>query len=147
MSEMTVECSVWVEADRERAWKAVTDAKELSQWYSPGSPWDIPKLEVGEPIFFHHTPNEYHSGSEVVTLRAIITEVEERSAFSVRWEFDGVESDMVTSFLLEEENGGTRVTMKETGYEDEAAAKQTEEGYTMSLANLYAFLSGNELPY
>lgn len=147
MSNMTVECSVWVEAAPEKAWRAVTAAGELSQWYSPGSPWEIPKLEAGAELWFHHSPNAYHDGSEVVSLRGVIEKVEPVSEFAVRWEFGGELSDMVTSFLLEEENGGTRVAIRETGYDDEAAAKQTEEGYMGSLTNLYAYLGGNELPY
>ncbi|GBG11069.1 hypothetical protein PAT3040_05850 [Paenibacillus agaridevorans] len=147
MSNITVECSVWVEAGPDRAWRAVTKDEELSLWYSPGSPWDIPQLEAGAELWFHHTPNDYHNGSEVVSLKAVIEKIEERSEFSVRWEFNGELSDMVTSFLVKEEKGGSTVTIRETGYEDEAAAAQTEEGYTMSLANLYAYLSGSELPY
>lgn len=146
MPNMTVECSVWVEAEPERAWMAVTKADELSQWYSPGSPWEIPKVEAGEELWFHHSPGDDHDGTAVVSLRGVIDKAEKGSEFSVRWEFGGEPSDMVTSFLIEEENGGTRVTIRETGYDDEAAAKQTEEGYMGSLANLYAYLGGNDLP-
>ncbi|MHA6482573.1 SRPBCC domain-containing protein [Paenibacillus sp. strain BS8-2] len=147
MSNMTVECSVWVESGLERVWRAVTEGHELTQWYSPGSPWDVPKLEAGEEIWFHHSPNQYHDGDDIVTLRGVIEHIQLESEFAIRWEFNGELSDMVTSFLLEDENGGTRVTIRETGYDDEAAVKQTEEGYMGSLANLYAHLSGSELPY
>ncbi len=145
MSNMTVECSVWVEAAPEKAWAAVTEAGKLSQWYSPGSPWEIGKLQAGEELWFHHSPGDYHEGDEAVSLRGVIEKVEPVSEFAVRWEFGGELSDMVTSFLLEEENGGTRVAIRETGYDDEEAVRQTEEGYTGSLANLYALLGGSGL--
>jgi hypothetical protein len=54
---------------------------------------------------------------------------------------------MVTTFLLAEENGGTRVTITESGYETQQQAKPTEKGYAMSLQNLKAHLEGRSLPY
>ncbi len=80
-------------------------------------------------------------------MRAVITAVDEPRRFAVRWEFDGSDEEMVTTFLLEEEAGVTYVTMTETGYETEEQTKQTVNGYTMSLANLKAMLEGRSLPH
>lgn len=46
----------------------------------------------------------------------------------------------MTSFLLAEENGGTRVTIREW-------AEKAGEGCTMSMENLKALLEGRELPH
>jgi hypothetical protein len=59
----------------------------------------------------------------------------------------------VTSFILIEENGGTRATICETGYEavpeDERQQwiDSTSAGYTMSMENLKAFVEGRPLPH
>lgn len=60
---------------------------------------------------------------------------------------------MTTTFRLEEENGGTRVTIHESGYETipETERQQwfdaTASGYTMSMENLKAYLEGRSVPY
>lgn len=41
----------------------------------------------------------------------------------------------------------TRVTITETGYETEEQARQTEEGYALSLENLLAHMEGRDLPH
>lgn len=147
ISEVIVECSIWVDASKERAWAAVTEAEQLTEWYSPGSPWDVPELREGAAAYFHHSPNEYHEGAEVVTLKATIVSALPLKQFALRWEFESEGPAMITSFLLDEENGGTTVTITETGYETEEQAVPTQEGYTMSLMNLKAHLEGRSLPY
>jgi hypothetical protein len=60
---------------------------------------------------------------------------------------------LVTSFLLQEENGGTRATISESGYEllpDDVRQQwmdATGGGYTMSMENLRAYVEGRSLPY
>ncbi|WP_169087872.1 SRPBCC domain-containing protein [Paenibacillus sp. PL91] len=147
MEHITVECPILVNASREQVWLAVTEAEQLSVWYAPGSPWDIPKLEAGAAIYFHHSPNSYHAGTEVITLQATIEAIDPKRRFALRWELDFVGEPMVTTFLLEEEDGGTRLVLTESGYESREQARPTEEGYTMSLKNLKAHLEGRELPY
>lgn len=144
MGEVTVVRSIWINAPQDRVWRAVTEAEQLSRWYAPGSPWGIPELREGAKLYFHHTPNEHHSGTEVVTMAAKIEKLEPPNRFAVRWED---EPTMVTAFLLAADNGGTRVTITETGYETAEQAKQTESGYEMSLENLQAFIGGRSLPH
>ncbi|MDQ0063092.1 SRPBCC family protein [Paenibacillus harenae] len=147
ISEVVVECSIWVDASKELVWGAVTEGEQLTKWYSPGSPWDVPELLEGGEAYFHHSPNEYHEGIDVVTLKATIVSVLPLKQFALRWEFESEGPAMVTSFLLDEENGGTTVTITETGYETEEQAVPTQEGYTMSLMNLKAHLEGRGMPY
>nr|WP_264373557.1 SRPBCC domain-containing protein [Paenibacillus psychroresistens] len=128
-------------------WKAVTEAEQLSKWYSPGSPWEIPLLQVGETAYFHHSPNSYHVGTEVVTMQATIEIVDAPNRFALRWELDSTDVVMITTFILVKENDGTRVTITETGYETREQAKPTEAGYAMSLENLQAHLEGKSLPH
>lgn len=144
MGDVTVVRTIWIQAPQERVWQAVTEAEQLSLWYAPGSPWEIPSLREGATLYFHHTPNEHHSGTEITTMAATIEVVDSPNRFAMRW-VD--EPTMVTTFLLSAENGGTRVTITETGYETKEQAQVTEEGYGMSLENLDAHIAGRSLPY
>lgn len=144
MAEVTVMRTIWIDALQERIWQAVTEGKQLSRWYAPGSPWEIPELKAGATLYFHHSPNPYHSGTEVVTMAAIIETLDAPHRFAMRW-VD--EPAMVTAFKLVAEDGGTRVTITESGYETRDQAKQTEEGYGMSLENLQAYIAGRKLPH
>lgn len=147
MEMVTVVCSIWIPALPERVWQAVTEGEQLSCWYSPGSPWEITELKAGETVYFHHSPNKYHDSSEVVTMRAVIETVDPQRIFALRWDLGASDPAMVTTFIVKAENDGTQATITETGYESEEQAKQTKEGYAMSLENLKAFIEGTKLPY
>ena len=53
MSNTEDKCSVLIDGDKETVWNAITDEDKLLQWYVPGSPWEIPNLNVGEKWFLH----------------------------------------------------------------------------------------------
>ena len=71
----------------------------------------------------------------------------------LRW--DPVEQGvvLVTTFLLEEENGGTWATITETGYESLPEDQRQQwvdsitSGYTMSMENLKAHVEGRPIPH
>nr|WP_284241208.1 SRPBCC domain-containing protein [Paenibacillus glycanilyticus] len=129
-------------------WKAVTEAEALSKWYSPGSPWEIAECKEGATVLFHHSPNPYHSGTEVTTLPAIITACEPPYRFALQWDYAGANDiPVTTTFRLEACEGGTNITMSESGYENAEQAEPVSKGYSMSLANLKAYLAGKPLPY
>lgn len=71
--------------------------------------------------------------------------------FGIRWAPDPAypETNLVTTFVLTEEKGGTRVTLVATGVE--AAEAPTEgdalDGWGMSMQNLKALVEGKPLPY
>ncbi|MDQ8734634.1 SRPBCC domain-containing protein [Paenibacillus sp. LHD-38] len=147
MEQVTVVCSIWISAMPERVWQAVTEGEQLTLWYSPGSPWEIKELKEGEIVYFHHSPNKYHSGSEVVTMQAVIESLDSCRRFALRWDLGVLEPAMITTFLLAAEKDGTQVTITETGYESDDQTKPTKEGYAMSLENLKALIEGRSLPY
>ena len=147
MEPIAVERSVWIEAPIERAWKAVTEAEQLGAWYAPSFRWEIPALDVGTRVKF------YNSESEI--LLATIEVIDPMRQFSLRWDpmADYGAVELVTTFWLAEENGGTRVTIHETGYEavleDERQQwlDSTGHGYGMSMENLKAYLEGKPIPH
>jgi uncharacterized protein YndB with AHSA1/START domain len=149
MEKIAVERSVWIAAPRERVWQAVTEPAQLDHWYATYYRWDIPRLEVGATVKFYNKDDE--TDMQVATIGV----VDPPREFTVRWQPDQKYPAMtlVTSFLLEEENGGTRATILESGYEAIPADERTQwtdatgGGYTMSMENLKAHVEGRRLPH
>jgi uncharacterized protein YndB with AHSA1/START domain len=145
MEDATVERSIWIAAPRERVWQAITDPQQLGKWYATHYKWEIPALQVGAQVTF------YNSDTDI--LHATIEVLDPLREWRLRW--DPVEQGvvLVTTFWLEEENGGTRATITETGYEAVPADKRQEwldsiaSGYTMSMENLKAHVEGRPLPH
>lgn len=149
MEKTAVERSIWIDADVDRAWQAVTEPAHLNQWYATHYHWDIPALTVGAPVRFYNKANE----SDAQT--ASIEVVDPGNEFRVRWQPhpDYPNVSLVTAFLLRTENNGTRVTIYESGYEAVPADERqdwldaTGGGYTLSMENLKAHLEGQPIPH
>jgi len=146
---IAVERSIWIEAPIEKAWYAVTEPTQLDQWYATRYRWAIPMLQVGTQVKFYNKDDA--EDFQIATIEI----VDPPREFSLRWQADRQypEIILVTSFLLVEENTGTRVTIHESGYEllPENLRQQwidaTDHGYTMSMENLKAHLEGRSLQY
>ncbi|PLR66390.1 hypothetical protein CYJ36_19545 [Bacillus sp. UMB0893] len=122
--------SVWIDGNKETVWKAVTDEDKLSQWYAPGSPWDIPDLKVGEKIIFTLMPSAHNNLKEKLPMFLTIEKVSTYEEFS----FYADTQQILISILLEEVANGTKVTMNMGGFD-------------ASLENLKALVEGKEIPY
>ena len=148
---VAVERTIWINAPREKAWQAVTRAEHLDLWYATCCRWEIPALQVGTMVKFFHKD----SNSDTDILQATIEVINPLRQFTLRWQPDKTYPAMtlVTTFMLEEENGGTRVTIIESGYEalpDDLRQQwldQTGVGYAGSMENLQAYLEGRSLPH
>ena len=146
---IAVERSIWIDAPPEKAWKAVTEAAQLDQWYATYYRWEIPTLQVGSKVKFYNKDNA--ADFQIATIDV----ADPPRQFSLRWQphQQYPEVTLVTVFLLAVENAGTRVTIHESGYEavSEASRQQwmdaTGHGYTMSMENLKAHLEGRSIPY
>jgi uncharacterized protein YndB with AHSA1/START domain len=140
MEMLAVERAVWINATRERVWRAITDPKQLEQWYAPGCPWEIPALQVGTTVKFYNTDTDIQL--------ARIEALEPLQEFTLRWQLDEAHPNttLVNTFRLEEENGGTRVTVTQAGYESlpesvrQQQIEQDEEAYTAIVESLKAFV-------
>ena len=111
-------------------WNAITDEGKLSQWYVPGSPWEIPNLIVGEKVTFTLMPSVHNNLTEKLPMKLTIENVNPYQEFSLY--LDTQQS--LISFVINEESNGTRVTMN-------------SEGFDQSLANLKALVEGKEIPF
>jgi uncharacterized protein YndB with AHSA1/START domain len=142
METVAVERSVLIDAPRQRVWQAITDPAQLEQWYAPGCPWEIPELQVGTTIKFHNTDTDIQLAS--------IEELEPLHRFTLRWELDPAHPGitLLNSFLLEEENSGTWVTVSQAGYESlpdgmrEEQLRQDANAYTAIAESLKSYVEG-----
>jgi uncharacterized protein YndB with AHSA1/START domain len=143
----SVERSIWIAAPRERVWRAITDLEQLQEWFSPGTKWTGTGLEAGGRFFVVDPA----SGAEM--YGQMIEAVEPPYRLVTRSIPEPSEAVHVTTWQLEEENGGTRLMLTYSGYElepAEARANNMEQnafGFGMMLENLAACIEGQTLPY
>lgn len=142
-----VERTIWLDAPRERVWRALTDPRQIQQWFSPGIPWRLSALEVGGTL----SPYDAETGADIATT--VIDVLEPPHRLVVRAVAEPPAHQDVTTYTLTEENGGTRLILISAGYELLAAEErhptleQNAFGFGMMLENLQAYLMGRELPY
>jgi uncharacterized protein YndB with AHSA1/START domain len=142
-----VERSIWIAAPRERVWHAITDPVQIEQWFSPGTPWTMSALEVGGRLF---VPNA-ETGGEMYTQ--VIEVVDRPHRLVMRSMPEPPEVTQVTTYALYEEQGGTRLTVTNSGYElmpedmRWSSMEQNAFGFGMMLANVKAVVEGQELAY
>ncbi|AJK88163.1 MULTISPECIES: SRPBCC family protein [Lysinibacillus] len=122
--------SIWIHAAIENVWQAITEEQSLSQWYVPGSTWDIPKLAEGEKMIFTLMPNDHNQLADPLPMQLTIQQVQKHEIFSFYLEVP----ETVIAMSLAKQDNGTTVSINMQGYE-------------ASLANLKALLEGEDLPH
>ena len=140
METFAVERTVLINRPRQDVWRALTDPAQLEQWYAPGCPWDIPALQAGATVKFHNTDADIQL--------ATIEVVEPLKELTLRWQLDPAHPGitLLNSFRLEEENGSTRVTVSQAGYESlpdgmrQEQLRQDAEAYTAIAESLKSYL-------
>jgi uncharacterized protein YndB with AHSA1/START domain len=144
---IAVERSIWINAPREHVWQAIVDPEQIEKWFSPGTAWRSSGEGVGSRIFVYNPETD----SEMYTQVTDVFEPPRRLV--TRSEPEPPEMPHVTDWVLEEENGGTRLTLTYSGYELEAGdvrpnnMEQNAFGFGMMLENLKAQIEGESLPY
>ena len=138
MRKLAIERSIWIAAPRERVWQAVTDPAQIAQWFAPGTSF----AQNGNTICVR-------IGATDIEV-AVIELVDPPRQITTR---NLPDRSITTTYTLEEENGGTRFTVTETGFESlsEDARKerlaQDDKGWEMALENLKAYIDGRIFPY
>ncbi|HET9494300.1 MAG TPA: SRPBCC domain-containing protein [Chloroflexia bacterium] len=145
--KFSIERSIWIAAPRERVWQAITDPDQIDKWFSPGTKWGGTGLEVGGRMFVL----DPETGAEMYTQ--VIEAVEPPHRLVTSSVPEPPETVHVTTWRLEEENGGTRLVLTHSGYELEPVEtrainmEQNAFGFGMMLENLAASIEGKELPF
>src|SRR5688500_6907898 len=101
MEQATVEHSIWISAPRERVWQAVTEPEQMAKWLLPPMLGAQMKRDATGTLFVCMGPMEVPF--------AILEAVEPPRHVRSRGLPDRL---IATTYVLEEENGGTRVTVR-----------------------------------
>ena len=142
MEELKVERSIWIDAPRERVWQAITDPDGLARWLLPPVLGASMKRDTNDTLFVSMGGMEI----PVATLEAVEAPRHVRS----RALPDGL---IAITYLLEEENAGTHVTVTMSGFERlpedarEDRIAPSGAAWEKALANLNAYVTGLSLPF
>jgi uncharacterized protein YndB with AHSA1/START domain len=114
-----IEKQIVLRAPRSRVWRALVERAEFGSWFgvrfAPGT------FAPGEEVSVSIT----HPGYEHVVMKILIEDVEPETRFSYRWhpyaadpdfDFSGEPQTLVT-FTLEDVEGGTLLTLVESGFD------------------------------
>lgn len=114
-----IERSIHLKASRARVWRALSNAEEFGRWFGANLAGQhfAPGARASGPLTI--------AGYEHVTLDLIIERMEPERLLSYRWHPHAVDSAVdysgeprtLVAFTLEEVDGGTRLTVRESGFD------------------------------
>lgn len=158
MTTDRIEKRTFLKAPRSRVWRAITDSQEFGIWF--GMKLNGPFVP-GAPTFGAITPTQMDSkvaemqqpyaGKAVVLL---IERMEPETLFSFRWhpgdpdlaaDYSKEPTTLVT-FQLEEVDGGTQLTLTETGFDQlppalrKNAFEGNDGGWTIQMTLIAKYL-------
>lgn len=138
MEKFIVERNIWINAPQDRVWQAITTTEQLQQWWGHDY-WAITELKLGGIVKF---------GDADDPMIAVISVLDPPNQFTLHWspqaQYHLIE--MYTTYVLVAENGGTRVTVTETGLEAlppdlrQERYDATFKGYATVLAGLRDYI-------
>lgn len=143
-----VEKRVVIRASRSRVWRAITTAEEFGAWFRVNLEGAFAE---GATIRGRIT----HPGYEHVTVEMHVERIEPERYFSYRWHPYAIdpavdysaEPTTLVEFSLEETDGGTALTIVESGFDRIPLARQAEafrmndQGWAGQIKNLARYVS------
>ncbi|MFI7672421.1 SRPBCC domain-containing protein [Actinophytocola sp. NPDC049390] len=134
-----IERVVELKQPREKVWAALTTAEGLASWFGNEASID---LRPGGAVSMSW------DGGDTASMR--VERVEEPSVFGFTWHIYGLPEEdprrTYVEFTLEQEGGGTRLTVVETGFAQlpddahEKAFSGNTTGWASELGDLVAYL-------
>ena len=142
-----IEKTTILRAPRSKVWRALTDSAQFSQWFGAQLKDAFkPGARVRGPVT--------SPGYEHLTMDITIDRVEPERLFSWRWQpgsmdpnIDPAEPMTLVVFELEEVPEGTRLTVRESGFDQIPVARrgkayrENDEGWTGQFENLRKYLA------
>ncbi|RAI03290.1 vanillate O-demethylase oxidoreductase VanB [Acuticoccus sediminis] len=144
-----IEKTILLDAPVERVWRAVTDAREFGTWFrvaleGPFVPGRSVAGQITYPGYEHHR------------LVATVETMEEPRYFAFRWEPEpdtagggGGDPATLVEFTLAPEGTGTRLTLRESGFnalpahKRDEALRRNDGGWDIQMQNIADHLSGS----
>ena len=141
-----IEKTIILRAPRSKVWSALTDSSQFGQWFGTrlAEPFSAGRKVCG-PITM---PKYAHLVFEVT-----VEQMEPERFFSFRWQpggnpdADPTEPTTLVAFDLEEVPEGTRLTVRESGFDQIPVSRRAkayrgnDEGWTGQIENLRKFLA------
>lgn len=126
-----------VKADKDTVFNALTKKEEIEKWFAPG-PMKV-EARTFEPneggafkvVMISEEGNEFVSEGIFKTIDA-----PNKVVMSWRWTSPEPGAETTVSFILEEVDGGTEVTLLHEGFTEEQYKKRHEEGWVGCLDKL-----------
>jgi uncharacterized protein YndB with AHSA1/START domain len=138
-----IEKTIVLKASRARVWRALTDANEFGAWF---------RVELEGAFVEGATVRGRitHPGYEHLSMELVVERIEPQRLFSYRWHPYAVEPDTdystepttLVELRLDEVEGGTRLTVVESGFDRlpaarrEAAFRMNEGGWAEQMLNV-----------
>jgi uncharacterized protein YndB with AHSA1/START domain len=143
-----IEKRIVLRAPRSRVWHAIATAEQFGAWFRVNLEG---RFAEGVPVRGRVT----HPGYEHVTLEMLIERIEPERYFSYRWHPNPVEPAVdysaepttLVEFTLEDTEGGTVVTIVESGFDRipldrrVEAFRMNDRGWTGEIQNLARYVS------
>ena len=143
-----IEQQIHVNAPNARVWRALTDPREFGQWFGVNLSGTVaPGSKLRGPMTI--------KGCEHVTFEATVETVEPEKRFSFRWhpyamepgvDYSGEPTTLIV-FTLEEIEGGTLLTVVESGFDKIPASRRPKAfemnsmGWRMQMENIKRHLA------
>jgi uncharacterized protein YndB with AHSA1/START domain len=143
-----IEKKVTLKAPRSRVWRAISDADQFGEWFriKLESPFKEGKTTRGRIL---------HPEYEHMPMELMIEKIEPERYFSYRWhpypadpKVDySLEPTTLVEFTLEEVDGGTALTIVESGFDRIPLARRAEayrmddQGWTGQIKNIERYVT------
>jgi uncharacterized protein YndB with AHSA1/START domain len=139
-----IEKQILLRASRSRVWRAIVDKTEFGAWF--GVRFAAGTFAAGEKV----TGQITYPGYEHLTMEIEVVEVTPERQLAYRWHpYDidpkvdlSSEPTTLVTFTLEEAEGGTRLTIVESGFDKiplhrrDEAFRMNDGGWTEQLTNI-----------
>jgi uncharacterized protein YndB with AHSA1/START domain len=143
-----IEKKVVLRASRSRVWRAITTAKEFGAWFRVNLEGEFAE---GATIRGRIT----HPGYEHLTMEMLIERIEPERYFSYRWHPYAIdpavdysaEPTTLVEFTLQETEGGTALTIVESGFDRipldrrAEAFRMNDQGWAGQINNIARYVS------
>lgn len=128
-----IERRILLKAPRAKVWRALADAESFGEWF--GVRLQGQRFAPGERAQGHIT----YPGYEHLLMNVVVQKMEPERLFSFHWHPYAVDPDRdysreaptLVEFTLEEADGGTLLTVVESGF-DRVPAERREEAFRMN---------------
>jgi uncharacterized protein YndB with AHSA1/START domain len=144
-----IEKQVTIQAPRSRIWRALTEVEQFNAWFGVSLTSSFsPGAEVSGVITLRNPERK-------IAMTIWIERMEPESFFSFRWHPYAIEEGIdfsaepttLVAFTLEEVEGGTRLTIVESGFEAIPASRRAQafsmndRGWTAQAENVRKFVT------